>query len=88
MPNKKAGFKSLRQDKKKHDRNKTIVSELKTITKKARLAISEKNATEADKVLKLLEAKLDKAAKKNIIKKNNAARKVSNLRSQWAAIKA
>jgi len=86
MPNKKAAIKSLRQDKKKHIRNKAILSELRTLTKNTRLAITKKNQKEADTLLKTLESKLTRAAKKDIIKKNNAARRISRLRTQWSKI--
>ena len=86
MPNIKAAIKSLRQDKKKHDRNKSALSELRTLAKKARTLIDAKNKKEADTVLKQLESKLDRAAKSNIIKKNNASRRISRLRGMWAKV--
>ncbi|MBU0683228.1 MAG: 30S ribosomal protein S20 [Candidatus Omnitrophota bacterium] len=88
MPNKKAAIKSLRQDKKKHSRNKAVMSELRTIAKNAKVLIIDNKRDEANSILKKLESKLDRAAKNNIIKKNNAARKVSRLRSQWSKIEA
>lgn len=86
MANKKAAIKSLRQDKKKHARNKAMISEIRTLTKKARGLISSKNKKEADAALKALESKLSKAAKSNIIKKNNASRRIGRLKSQCARI--
>ena len=86
MPNKKAAIKSLRQDKKKHDRNKSQVSEIRTLAKKAQTLITEKNRKEADVALRSLESKLCKAVKTNIIKKNNASRRISRLRGHWAKI--
>ena len=86
MANKKAAIKSLRQDKKKHDRNKAVLSEVRTLAKRARGLIQEKNQKEADSALKTLETKLDKAAKSDVIKKNNASRRISRLRQQWAKI--
>lgn len=86
MANKKAAIKSLRQDKKKHDRNKTVLSEVRTLAKKVRTLIDAKKREEADTALKTLESKLTRAAKSNVIKKNNASRKISRLRSQWAKI--
>ena len=83
---KKAAIKSLRQDKKKHDKNKAILSEIRTITKKARVFIAEENSSDADILLKELESKLSKAAKIDVIKKNNASRRISRLRVQWAKI--
>ncbi|MBD3380533.1 MAG: 30S ribosomal protein S20 [Candidatus Omnitrophica bacterium] len=86
MPNKKSAIKRLRQDKKKHDRNKAILSEIRTFAKKAKAAIADKDAVGADDTLKTLESKLTRAARKDIIKKNTASRKVSRLRSQWSKI--
>lgn len=86
MANKKAAIKSLRQDKKKHDRNKAAASELRTITKKVRTLIAEKKREEADTVLRKLESKLDRAYKSDRMKKNTVARKISRLRSQWSKI--
>ncbi|RKY41067.1 MAG: 30S ribosomal protein S20 [Candidatus Makaraimicrobium thalassicum] len=86
MANKKAAFKSLRQDKKKHIRNKAVISELRTLTKKARTLIISKDREEADNALKNLESRLTRAAKNNTIRKNNASRRISRLRAQWAKI--
>jgi len=86
MPNKKAAIKSLRQDKKKNLRNKTVMSELRTLTKNTRMVIAKNNREEADVLLKKLESKLTKAAKSDVIKKNNASRRISRLRTQWSKI--
>ena len=86
MANKKAAIKSLRQDKKKHDRNKSHMSELRTLAKNARIAIEKQDKTAADEALKKYESKLYRAAKNDIIKKNNASRRISRLRSQWSKI--
>ena len=86
MANKKAALKSLRQDKKKHERNKSAISELRTLTKKAEALIEDKKRDEADAALKQLESRMDRAAKTNKIKKGNASRKISRLRSHWAKI--
>ena len=86
MANKKAALKSLRQDKKKHERNKSAISELRTLTKKAEALIEDKKRDEADAALKQLESRMDRAAKTNQIKKGNASRKISRLRSHWAKI--
>ncbi|MFH1798746.1 MAG: 30S ribosomal protein S20 [Candidatus Omnitrophota bacterium] len=86
MPNKKAAMKSLRQDKKKQERNRTTLSEIKTLVKNARALLGAKSHDEADKALTKLESKLSIAAKINVIKKKNASRRISRLRSQWAKI--
>ncbi len=86
MPIKKSGFKRLKQDKKKHTQNKAAISELRTMIKKARVLIAAQNRDEADTTLKKLESKLDKAAKSNTIRDNNASRRISRLRKQWSEI--
>ena len=86
MANKKAAIKSLRQDKKKHDRNKATMSELRTMAKIARNLINEKNREEADVALRKLESMMQRAAKKDVIKKNTASRRISRLRTAWSAI--
>ena len=86
MANKKAAFKSLRQGKKRYVQNKAVMSELRTLAKKVRILIDSKNSKEADTVLKDLESKLSRAVKRNTIKRNNASRRISRLRTQWAKI--
>ncbi len=86
MPNKKAAMKSLKQDKKKNLRNSALKAELRTFSKDARVLIVDKKKDEADAALKKLESKLRRAAKNDIIKKENASRRISRLRSQWAKI--
>ena len=86
MPNKKAAIKSLRQDKKKHTHNKATLAELRTLAKKARILITENKHDEAETALRQLESKLSKAAKKNVIKRNTGARRISKLRSQFAKV--
>ena len=84
MANKQAALKSLRQDKKRHLRNISTRSELRTLTKKARALIADQKREDADITLKKLESKLDRAAKNNVIKKSTASRKISRLRAEWA----
>lgn len=86
MPIKKQAFKALRQSRKRHEKNKGVISEIKTLVKKATQLIADKNRAEADAALKALESKMYRAAKSNVIKKETASRKVSRLRSQWAKI--
>lgn len=79
MPHRRSGEKSLRQDKKRRLRNLKIKQELKKAIKKLRVLISQNSTAEAKKLLAEVFSKLDKAAKKGIIKKNSAARKKSRL---------
>jgi small subunit ribosomal protein S20 len=86
MPNIRSAYKRLRQDKKKHERNKAVKSELHTLIKKAQALIDEKKREEADVTLKKLESKMDKAAKSDIIKDKKASRQISRLRQHWSQI--
>ena len=88
MRNKKAAIKSLRQDAKKHEKNNALKAELRTLVKKSRVLIDAKKIDEAEVLLKELESKLDRAAKNNIIKKNNASRRISRIKSQFTKTKA
>ena len=88
MPIKKQAFKALRQSRKRHEKNKGVVTEVKTLIKKASQLISEKKRSEADAALKALESKMYRAAKSNVIKKETASRKISRMRIQWAKIAA
>jgi len=56
-----------------------MVSTLKTLSKTFAKLISEKKTDEAKKLLQQLSAKIDRAASKGVIKKNNASRKISRL---------
>ena len=86
MPIKKSAFKRLRQDKKKHEKNKSTISRIRTLRKQSRELIAAKNGKEADASLKKLESAMDRAVKRNIIKRNTASRSISRLRKQWASL--
>ena len=79
MPIKKSAIKELRKAKKRHQRNISIVSELKTLNKKFVTLVSEQKLDQAKKVLQQLSSKLDVAAHKKIIHARKAARKKSRL---------
>ena len=82
MPQIRSAFKRLRQDKKKHIVNKGTISEIRTLTKKVRVLISEKNTETGEKTLRQLESKLDRAVKTNTMKQNSASRKIARLKKQ------
>ena len=58
--------------------NKMVRSDMRTVIKNARIAMNE-NSDDKDAKVKLAIKKIDKAVKKGIIHKNNAARKKSQL---------
>ena len=78
MPNIKSAKKRVLVAEVRTARNKARNSALKTSIKKANAAIDAK-APEAAETVKVAVAKIDQAAVKGIIHKNNAARKKSAL---------
>ncbi len=79
MPIKRAAFKSIRKDKKRHLRNVRITSELKTINKRFESFFNAKKINEAKEALQFLISRMGKAASKGIVHKNTASRKISRL---------
>ncbi len=78
MPNIKSAKKRVLVNKTKAARNKSANSALKTAIKKANVAI-DTNAADKAAVVTLAVKKIDQAAAKGLIHKNNAARKKSAL---------
>lgn len=78
MPNIKSAKKRVLVNKTKAARNKSANSALKTAIKKANAAI-EANSADKDVLVTAAVKKIDQAAAKGIIHKNNAARKKSAL---------
>ena len=69
----------MRQNRVRRARNFPVRSELKSLVKKIYQLIKEANLDEAKKLMPLAYAIIDKAAKKNILHPNNAARKKSRI---------
>ncbi|MBQ6066973.1 MAG: 30S ribosomal protein S20 [Clostridia bacterium] len=78
MPNIKSAKKRVLVNKTKAARNKSAKSALKTAIKKANTAI-ETNAADKEELVKAACKKIDQAAAKGLIHKNNAAHKKSAL---------
>ena len=78
MPNIKSAKKRVATSRANEERNKAERSALKTAIKKANVAVEAK-AEGADVAVKEAVAKIDKAAGKGLLHKNNAARKKSAL---------
>ncbi len=79
MPRRRTSLKALRQSKKKHQRNVRIKRDIKKAVKKFHAFLTEKNTVEAKTFLPKVFSKLDKAAKKDIFKKNTVNRRKSQL---------
>ncbi|MCD7884983.1 MAG: 30S ribosomal protein S20 [Lachnospiraceae bacterium] len=79
MANIKSAKKRILVSQKKHDRNKSIKSSVKTAIKKVETAVAANDKAAAQEALLAATSTIDKAATKGVYHKNNAARKVSRL---------
>lgn len=68
------------------ERNRQAKSELKTVVRNTRTAITAGDKAGAEKSLKLASKKLDKAVSKGVIHANQAANRKSSLAKQVAAL--
>lgn len=82
MPNLKTSIKDLRQTKRKTVFNDRLRNRLKKSVKRFESLVKLEKKDEAEKSLKQAYKVLDKAAKKNVIKKGRASRKKSRLANQ------
>jgi small subunit ribosomal protein S20 len=86
MPIKHAAKKALRQTKKRTIYNKKIKDNLVWLERQFLKQISEKNKEKAKELLLKLQKSFDKAAGKNVVEKNRAARKKSRLSKKYNLI--
>ena len=85
MANIKSQKKRILTNAKAHDRNKAVRSELKTRIKTAtRIAVVDPGSDESIESMRLAVKRLDKAAAKGIIHKNQAANRKSGLMTRIA----
>lgn len=84
MANIKSQIKRNRQNERRRVRNKAVRSELRTRTKSASAAIDE-GATDAAATVRSAVQRIDTAAAKGVIHKNQAARRKSRLMKRLAA---
>jgi small subunit ribosomal protein S20 len=86
VANIKSQIKRIGTNKKSQDRNKAVKSEVKTAVRAAREAIAAGDAAAAGAALIVASKKLDKAAGKGVIHKNQAANRKSAIAKQVAAL--
>jgi small subunit ribosomal protein S20 len=84
VANIKSQIKRNRQNERRRLRNKAVRSELKTRTKRA-VNAAEQGTDDATEALRLALKRIDKAASKGVIHKNQAARRKSRLMKKVAA---
>lgn len=75
----KSSIKRARQSVKRHQRNKAIIHGTKTVTKKVKAAVAEKNTELAQTLLRDATSALAKAATKGTLHRKTASRKISRL---------
>ncbi len=86
MANIKSQIKRNRTNEKARQRNKAVKSELKTHVRRVRQAVADGDKDAAGQALQTATRKLDKAASKGVIHKNQAANRKSALAKQVAAL--
>ncbi len=86
MANIKSQIKRNTQNEKAHERNKAVKSEVKTAVRATRQAIAAGDKEKAAAALATASKKLDKAASKGVIHKNQAANRKSSIAAQVAAL--
>ncbi|WP_150308960.1 30S ribosomal protein S20 [Planctomonas psychrotolerans] len=86
MANIKSQIKRIGTNKKSQERNKAVKSQLKTVIRSTREAISSGDTDKAAKALSVASRRLDKAASKGVIHKNQAANRKSALAKQFGSL--
>lgn len=79
-------MKRILTNKKAQERNKAVKSEVKTAVRQTREAIAVGDKEKATAALQVASKKLDKAASKGVIHKNQAANRKSAIAQQVAAL--
>lgn len=79
MANHKSAKKRIKQNEKRYQRNKAVRTETRTAIKKVRAAVAENTNDTALENLHAAKSAIDKAAKKGVLHRNTAARKISRL---------
>lgn len=79
MANHKSALKRAKQNEVRRIRNKSSKTRIKNVVKEVRDAVMENSNEAALNKLKTAKSTIDNAAKKGVIHKNTAARKISRL---------
>jgi small subunit ribosomal protein S20 len=79
MPNTKSAERRVRSNARKHLRNKSVKSRIKTLERHYKDALEDGDKNEATTALRTVTSALDKAAKKKILNRTMASRKISRL---------
>ncbi|MBI4177922.1 30S ribosomal protein S20 [bacterium] len=80
MPNIRSAIKKARHDVRRTQENRIYRTRVHTLSRKVHELIGAKNLKEAETALQAAQSAIDKAAKRHVIHKNAAARKIAGLR--------
>jgi small subunit ribosomal protein S20 len=86
VANIKSQIKRIKTNQKAQERNRAVKSEVRTAVRTAREAIASGDKDKAQDAVKTANRKLDKAASKGVIHKNQAANKKSAISKQAASL--
>jgi len=86
VANIKSQIKRNKQNEKRHQRNKAVKSELKTLVRKFREAAESGDKDTAIEAGRVASRKLDKAVSKGVIHKNQAANRKSSIMKKAASL--
>jgi small subunit ribosomal protein S20 len=86
VANIKSQIKRNKTNEKARERNKAVKSELRTVVRQTRDAITAGDKAAAEKALVKATKKLDKAVSKGVIHENQAANRKSSIAKQVAAL--
>jgi len=86
MANIKSQIKRNKQNEKRHERNKSVKTELKSVIRKFREAAEAGDKDAALETSRVALRKLDKAASKGVIHKNQAANRKSAIAKKAASL--
>jgi small subunit ribosomal protein S20 len=81
VANHKSALKRAGQNERRRLRNKAVQTRVKTVVKEVRLAVAE-NGDDAAQQFNTAQSTIDKAAKKGVLHKKTASRKISRLAKQ------
>ena len=79
MANHKSAKKRALQNEVRRLRNRSVNTQIKGIVKNMRVAATGDDATQGPEQLKIAQSAIDKAAKKGVLHRKTAARKISRL---------
>lgn len=86
MANSKSSKKRIRVAERRRDENKPLRTEARTFVKKAEVAIASGDVAMAEAATREAISVLDRVADKDVIHKNNAARRKSRLVAKYQAL--